>query len=393
VSEGPGPAGPETGTEPAVRVSTLELFFDLVFVFTATQLTALLAKDFRPLTAAQVALMLGIIWWMYGGYAWLTNTVAPTDRFRRTLMLVGMGGFLTVALTIPSAFDDAGWAFGLAYFVINLVHSGLFIRLGGAGVLRAMRGLAPLNLLSSGLVLVGGFLPGPWRYACWLLAFAVMIVTPYLHPLGGFTISPAHFVERHGLVIIVTLGESIVAIGVGAAGLPVDVKLITLAVLGLTLSYLMWWVYFEGGDGGAEHSLAAVPDARRAMVALQAYGYAHFPLLLGIVAVAAGIKKSIGYAFGHLTPGQALALGGGLAIYLAGDVAYRRLLSLGAVRHRVVGAVLALATVPIGMWVAAVQILALIVLLVAMLSFEAGREGRPRWLLGEDRTGGYRRLA
>jgi low temperature requirement protein LtrA len=366
-------------TEPAVRVSTLELFFDLVFVFTITQLTAVLAARFTAVSLGRVAIMLIIIWWMYDGYAWLTNAVAPTDRLRRTLLLVGMGSFLTLALAIPSAFAGNGWAFGLAYFVINAVHSGLFLRAGGANLAQVVRaGLAPLNLVSATLVLVGGLLPAaPWRYACWIAAAGLMAATPYLFRVHAFTVSPAHFVERHGLVVIVALGESIVAIGAGAAGLDIDLRLIVISVLGLTLAYLLWWVYFEGDDGGAERAMTAVDPARRVMVALWAYGYAHVPLLLGVVMVAAGIKKAIGHGFEHLPTGQAIALAGGVAVFLAGDVAYRRILSLGAVRHRAVAAVVVLGTIPIGLYAAAVQMLALIALLTAMLAIEAGRFWAP----------------
>ncbi|MFC7479443.1 low temperature requirement protein A [Luedemannella flava] len=304
-------------TEPAApaRVSTLELFFDLVFVFTVTQATAALADDLSVRGLVRVLLMVAIIWWMYGGYAWLTNAIAPDSRVRRTLILVGMGGFLTIALAIPDAFGDAGWAFGVGYFVVNAVHTGLFLT-----VSRAMRVLGVLNLITATLVLAGGFAPGVWRYVLWGAAMALLIASPRLNPIHEFTISAAHFVERHGLVVIIALGESLIAIGVGAAGLAVDWRLIGAAVLGLTVSYLMWWVYFEGGDGGAEHALEAVPMRERAWVAIVSYGYAHYVLLIGIVAVAAGIKKAVGHVDGHLTLGQALLLGGGVAAYLLGDV-------------------------------------------------------------------------
>jgi low temperature requirement protein LtrA len=367
--------GDDGQTEPSVRVSTLELFFDLVFVFTATQLTAVLADDLTPVGGIRIALMLGIILWMYFGYAWLTNAVAPTSRFRRGLMLVGMGSFLAIALAIPQAFGDDGWIFGLGYFVVNAVHSGLFLRYGGPGATAVMARLAPLNLLSASFVLVGGFLSEPWRYALWTAAFVMMVVSPYLHPIGGFRINTGHFVERHGLVIIVALGESIVAIGVGAVGLDVDLGLITVAVLGLTLSYLMWWVYFGEDQEQAEHALEAVEPERRTRVALAAYGWAHYVLLLGIVVTAAGIKKLVGHAGDPLPFDQALVLAGGLAIYLLGDVAFRRVLRIGRMRYRAVGAVLALATIPLGMVVAVAQISVLIVLLVAMLYVEAYSPG------------------
>jgi low temperature requirement protein LtrA len=363
----------EPAAESAARVSTLELFFDLVFVFTLTQLTTRLAGELDWTGAARVALMLGIILWMYGGFAWLTNAVIPNSRLRRTLMLVGMGGFLTISLAIPDAFGDAGWAFGVGYFVVNAVHSGLFVLAGGPGAARAMLSLAPVNLTSAALVLAGGFAPGGWRWALWALAFAVDVAAPYIHPIGGFTISPSHFVERHGLVVIIALGESVVAIGVGAAGLDVDPPLVLVAALGLTLSYLMWWVYFGEGDEAAEHALASVPEGGRAMVAMRAYGYAHYVLLLGIVVAAAGVKKVIGHAGEELKLAEAVALAGGLALYLAGDVAFRRVLGLGNVRYRAAGVVLALATVPLGLVVAGGQLVALIAVLLLVLAVEARR--------------------
>jgi low temperature requirement protein LtrA len=365
--------------EPAVRVSTLELFFDLVFVFTITQLTAVLANDLTWHGVAEVVVMLSMIMWMYGGYAWLTNAVVPNNTFRRTLILVGMGGFLAIALAIPQAFGDAGWVFGLGYFVVNAVHTGLFTVAGGAGVVRAMRTLGPLNLLSATVILVGGFLPEPWRWGFWIAAVLIELASPYLNPIGEFTLSPSHFVERHGLVIIIALGESVVAIGAGAAGLRVDLMLVLVAVLGLSIAYLMWWVYFGGDDTRAEHALSNIDPRRRARVAIHAYGWAHLGLLLGIVAVAAGIKKAVGHASGHVDIPQATVLAGGLALYLVSDAIFRRVLKIGRIRFRVAAAAVALATIPLGLVMGILQAIAMIFLLSVMLWFEDRAEGI-RWL-------------
>jgi low temperature requirement protein LtrA len=359
--------------EPAGRVSTLELFFDLVFVFTITQMTALLAESFTVGGLIRVVVLLGVTSWMYGGYAWLTNAVSPSTRFRRTFFLVGMGGFMTMALAVPDAFGSTGWLFGLGYFVVNLVHSGLFLASGGPGAVRAMSRLGPLNLFSATVVLVGGLLPVPWRYALWIAAMLVFVISPYVNPINEFRISPAHFVERHGLIIIIALGESIVAIGVGLAGVTVDARVILVAALGLTLSYLMWWVYFGGDDVKAEHALAAAPPSQRGRLAIAAYGWAHYFLLLGIVVVSAGVKKAAGHATDHLTIAQALGLGGGLAIYLLADAWFRRILRIGAVRFRIAAALIAIATLPLGVSIASLQILALCLLLGLMLTIEARR--------------------
>jgi low temperature requirement protein LtrA len=376
VAEIPPAPVEERGTEPAVRVTTLELFFDLVFVFTVTQLTELLADHPAMDSLAQVVVMLAVITWMYGGYAWLTNAVAPNSRSRRFLLLVGMGGFLSMALAIPEAFGDDGWVFGIGYFLVNAIHTGLFILFGGPGSARAMLRLAPANFLSATLVLVGGFLPEPWRWGLWIAAAAVQILATLLRPIGEFRISPTHFVERHGLVLIVALGESIVAIGVGARGLDLDLTLIVVASLGLTIAYLLWWTYFAGDDNAAEHALEAVGPRERARLALRAYAYAYYFLLLGIVIAAAGIKKATQYADGHLEPAYALLIAGGLTVFLFGDTAFRRTLGIGTVRFRAVAAVVALATVPLGLVSTILQLVAVIVLLLAMLLTEYRYETR-----------------
>jgi len=356
--------------ESAVRVSTLELFFDLVFVFTITQLTAVLAGGLTVGVTLKVLLLLLIIWWMYDGFAWMTNTAAPTDPVRRGLLLLGMAGFLLIALALPDAFGAAGWALGVGYFVVNAIHSGLLLRVAPD----AMRKLAPLNLLSASLVLAGGFAPGNWRLGLWIAAALVMTASPYLHPLTEWNINSAHFVERHGLIVIIALGESIVAIGVGAAGIKLTATLIFVAFLGLVLSFLLWWVYFGGDDTLAEEALDRTPVQRRARVALHAFGWAHVPLLFGVIALAAGVKKAVGHATENIHFGQALVLGGGVAIFLLGDALFRRILSLGTPWFRIFAGIGALLTVPLGLWLSAVaQLVALVLLLAALLLLEGRR--------------------
>jgi len=222
-------------------------------------------------------------------------------------------------------------------------------------------------------VLAGGFAPGPWRDGAWAAAFAVQVASPYLHRIEGFEVEATHFVERHGLVVIIALGESVVAVGAGAAGLPLTAGLIGVAVLGLLVAYFLWWVYFGGDEIAAEHALASVPMANRARVAIRAYGYAHYPILLSVVLIAAGVKKAIGYAFGPLPPAQALALGGGVALFLLGDVAFRRALRIGSPWYRLAAAGLALLTVPAGPVRAVAQLGLLVLDLGGLRLVEASR--------------------
>jgi low temperature requirement protein LtrA len=360
-----------TPTESAVRVSTLELFFDLVFVFTLTQLTDVLAHDIDVGHAGQILVMLGVIWWMYSGYAWLTNAVAPSSTIRRTLLLTGMAGFFVIALAIPGAFHGDGWAFGAAYLLVNLVHTVLFIRGANLRTALVMRRIAPLNLLSALLVLAGGIATGPARPALWAAALALQIVTPYVHRLGWHSIIAGHFVERHGLVVIVAIGESIVAIGLGFAGLRLDAGAITVAVLGLCIAYYLWWAYFAGDDVRAEHALDAITDPRRkAIVALRGWGYAHYLLIAGIVALAAGVKKAVGHAFEPLGWAPATAVGAGAALYLVGHAWFVRILRIGGARYRLAAAAAVLATIPLGHVVAVAQLAAVPLIMAAALIAE-----------------------
>jgi low temperature requirement protein LtrA len=368
-------AEPETPT----AVTTLELFFDLVFVFTITQLTSLLVHEPTWTGLYQVALMLGAIFWMYGGYAWLTNSVALDRLTRRLTLLGGMAGFLVVALAVPEAFTGSGTAFGLAYVAVVLVHLGMFARSSRMSVVQAMVRLAPFNLFTAALVLVGGVLGGTSQYVLWTAAVAIEWVSPKLVDDSGFVIEPAHFVERHGLVVIVAIGESVVAVGIGAAGLAVDAGLVASAVLGLALSACLWWSYFASDEDSAEAALREAPVERRPRLALDAYGYWHLLILLGVIAIAAGLKEASGHPFAVLPGAQALALGAGTAVFLLGEALFRNTLGIGSARGRALTAALALVTIPIGSEIAAAAQLAVLVgMFVAMLSPEAVKRARIR---------------
>src|SRR3954469_5915703 len=355
----------ETRRHEVVRVSTLELFFDLVFVFTITQLTAVLTEEDTWRGLLQVVVMLGVIWWMYGGYAWLTNAVAPDRPVRRLILLAGMASYLVLALSIPDAFGDDSLAFGIAYACIVAVHTTLFASTSDETVTRAVARLAPFNAVTAGLVLAGGIAGGDAQYVLWALAFAAEWGTGLVGGASeGFVVQPAHFVERHGLVVIVALGESVVAIGIGASKLPLDIELAGVAVLGLLLSACLWWAYFGGDDEAAEQALAAEPLMQRAWKALIAFGVWHVPILLGIIVTAAGLKKATGHPFDHLQAPQALMLTGGVALFMLGDALFRRTLAIGEWRVRACIGITALATLPIGLEVSgAAQMAALVVLL------------------------------
>jgi low temperature requirement protein LtrA len=354
------------------RVTALELFFDLVFVFTITQLTAVLYHAPTLRSLFQVVLMLGVIWWMYGGYAWMTNAVSAHTLNRRLLLLGGMAGYFALALAVPHAFESSGLAFGLAYLAVVGVHTTLFMRATSATVTSAILRLAPFNLASALVVVAGGAVGGVAQYVLWAAAGLFEWLTPVIRGNRGFDIAAAHFVERHGLVVIVAIGESVVAIGIGASHLAVDLRLVVVATLGLALSACLWWLYFGGDDEEAEHALASLPPIPRARAALNGFGYWHLLLLLGIVAAAAAERRGFTAPFDSLSWSVALLLAGGVALYLVGDALFRRELRIGSGVTRGVAALLALASVPVGaLLFTTAQIAALVALLVGTMLVEA----------------------
>jgi low temperature requirement protein LtrA len=368
----------EAATEHAERVTTLELFFDLVFVFTITQLTSVLSEAPDAAGLLRVVLMLTVIWWMYGGYAWLTNAVRADTPARRLALLGGMGAYLALALTIPRAFSGNGLEFGLAYLVVVMVHSTLFTRAAGMSASALLR-LSSSNLTAAAVVLAGGAAGGTAQYVLWGCAGLFEWLLPTLRRTeGGFAIAPAHFVERHGLVIIVAIGESVVAVGFGASHLPVDLELLAGALAGLALSACLWWTYFGADAERAEHALADLDGGHRSRAALLAFGYWHLLMLLGIVAVASAERHATEHAFAALSWPRAAILAGGVAVYCAGDTLFRRELALGPVAMRGAAAVLALAAIPVGAWLSPfAELVALVALLSAVFAIEASRPPEP----------------
>ena len=325
-----------------VRVSTIELFFDLVFVFAITQLTSLLAGEPTVVGLGRVVLIFGNLWWIYGGYAWLTNAVPPREPVLRLLLLLGMGGFLVVALAIPTAFGGGGVAFGVGYLLVTLVHTGMFLLSSQESAVRAMRRLGPANAITAALLLLAGFTHGLLQWTLWTAAFGLHWVSPFFTAVSGFPIRAAHFVERHGLIVLIALGESIVAVGIGMAGHGLQVDRVVTAVLGLALAAALWWLYFDGEDEQAERVLDAAGVDRATWLALYGFGYAFLPILSGIIVFAAGVKNAVVQYGEPLTASAAWLLAAGVGTYLVGLAWFRRLLGIGPIGARlaIAGAVL-----------------------------------------------------
>ena len=307
------------------RVRPLELFFDLVFVLAITQCTALMVARPSWSRLAEAVLVLALLWWAWTGYAWLTSVVDPEEGVVRIALIAAMAALLLVALTVPEAFDDLALEFAVAYTVVRAAHITLFLLASRDD--RALRGsvlgLSAGTAIGCTLLIVGALLDTGPQVALWTLALALDMGEPYFASAESWRLVPLHFAERHGLIVIVALGESIVALGVGAeVGLTLGVA--TAAVLGIVLVSELWWIYFDVVVIANVRRLVTAPPGREQnALARDVYSYLHFPLVAGIVVTAFGLHETLAHVDEPLEGVAAFALLGGVAIYLLGHVALR----------------------------------------------------------------------
>ncbi len=374
------------------RVTPLELFFDLVFVFALTQVTALMAADPTWLGLLRGMAVLTVLWWAWVAYVWIGTTTDADDGLARIVLLAAMGAMFLTALAAPGAFgqlsDVAGGSrdqallFGITYFAVRVAHVGLFRVIGRdqPDVGRAVRRLAPGLLLGSFLILVAAFLPPGWpRGLLWAVAIAVDVSSPLITGTKGWNLSPHHFAERHGLVVIIALGESLVALGVGLADQLYDVRTIIAVLVGFASGACLWWLYFDLVAIAAEHRLSTAPVEERNDLARDSYNYMHLPMVAGIVLLALGLKKSFADIDSPLKLTIAAALFGGTALYLLGHLLFRRRNMGSWNRQRAVVAVLLLALIPVGVVAPAwVSLVVLTSVLLGLVTYETMhfREGR-----------------
>jgi low temperature requirement protein LtrA len=368
----------EQDTAEAGRVTTLELFSDLVFAFAITQLTTVLFNDRTWVGVGHALLLFGMLWWMYGGYIWLTNAVRPDRPLRKLLLLGAMAGFLMMGLATPHAFQGDGVVFGMGYLLVVLIHTGLFTQAATASTVAGIVRVAPFNLASALLLIVAGVLSGTAETALWVVALAIQVLSPLVTRTEGFRIEPGHFVERYGLLVLIVLGESIVAVGAGARNRPLDAAVVVTSLLGLALTAALWWIYFGGDQAQAEAVLQATPAERRPVRALLAFFYAQIPMLLGVVAIAAAVRTALPHPTSAMMQGQVWLLAGGATSFLAGDLWFRATLGIPRGIWRTVAAPVLLATAAVGLTFSAIaQLAALAGVLIASLAAESNKGHRP----------------
>ena len=345
-------------------VTKLELFFDLVFVFALTQVTAFMADELSWHGILRGVLVLMLLWWAWTGYAWLANVASAEERPIKLAILAGMAAMFVLALCIPEAFDDLpGGLSGpvvlaVCYLLFRTMHLVMFMIISreDAGLRKQVLRFALSVAASSVVLLIASEFEGWLQTGLWMLALLADYVGTALGGFSGWRLpSPGHFSERHGLIIIVALGESIVAIGVGVAQEPITLVIVAASVLGLLLSSALWWAYFDISALLGEHALVNEPPETRARLARNAYSYVHMPLVLGVVLVAFGLKEVLLYvsdsshhSLADSLPAVALAaMVGGVVLYLLGHVIFKWLTVHDISVVRLVAAGVLLAAIPL----------------------------------------------
>jgi low temperature requirement protein LtrA len=357
------------------RVTPLELFFDLVFVLSFTQVTLKMADNPGWENLGEGLLILAAVWWAWCAYSWLTNSIDPDENLNRVCMFAAMGGMLVVSLSIPDAFGDRGVLFGCAYFFVRAMQLVLYVRntpgAAQGGDLQAILRLAPGFLLGSALLILAGLLDDGGRASVWILAILIDWSTPLLFGTEEFHLDPAHFAERHGLIVMIALGESILAVG-AAAGFTLSTGQVFAALFSIAAVAALWWAYFDVVAIVAERRLSEAPPGEQAPLARDAYSYLHFPLIAGIVLLALGLKETLALTGESLETVPALALCGGPAIYLLGQIAFRERVLGTFSPHRALAAAALLALIPLALGADALVALAAVATLLAILiAYEA----------------------
>ena len=312
--------GEETTAEEERKTSYLELFFDLVFVFAFTQVTALILEDTSPRGFARAALVLAMVWWAWSAYAWMTNAIDVENAVTRLIIFAAMVAGFFMALAVPDAFqDEAAW-FAVAYFAVRVLQPALYLW----GVrdepetFRVLLRLTPWFVIAAFVALVGGFVDPDYRAWVWVASLVIDVIGTLTAARGDWHVSPSHFAERFALIVIIALGESIVAIGVGTSHLTRDATYAISVVVAFAGVAALWWAYFDFTAVAAERSLRRASGRDRSALARDIFTYFHYPLVLGVILYAVAAKKTLEHPRDPLSTAGRWALGLGIALFLVG---------------------------------------------------------------------------
>jgi low temperature requirement protein LtrA len=380
-----GPAG----TEESHRVTFFEIFFDLVFVFAITRVISFMTHSLTFLTLTQGLILLLLLWWSWTAYAWLGNQVRADQGLIQVGMLVAMAALFVAGLVMPDAWGggeslDPPLIVAITFAVVRAIY--ILSYLYAAGDDRRLRMELLLETIPQSLalvaIIVGAVLGGTALTALWAGAFVIDFGSGRIIStlISGYQLrSPAHFAERHGLVLIIALGESLISVGVGAGPSITRGIVLVAAGIGFAIAVCLYWLYFANVREVASRALGEASEVRRAQIGRDAYTFAHFPMIAGILYMAVGIEEVVVHvARGGSTVSGApldwpalIALFGGAALYLVGRMAFLLIAARSFPPAQLVVAVTSLLVIPAARNLPALAALGLVgALLICLVGYE-----------------------
>jgi low temperature requirement protein LtrA len=307
-------------------VTFVELFFDLVFVFCITQIVGILHHGFTFGAVAQSVLVFWLVWWAWTQFTWALNAADTDHAHVQLLTLAATAVAFFMAVSVPAAFEGAALWFAGPYVMVRSI--GLWLYSWAAseneGQLAAVRTFAFVSIGGLAAVLVGAIAGGDQLYYFWGLAILLDVIAANVGGREeGWNLHPGHFSERHGLIVIIALGESLIVAGGGLVSAPQEISLVVVGFLAVTLTCALWWSYFPYIKPALEEAMHGVKGSERAQMARDTFSLAHFPMLCGIIGIAAALEVAIAHSHEALATGPRAALAVGLLLFLGGTAVAR----------------------------------------------------------------------
>jgi low temperature requirement protein LtrA len=306
------------------KVTSVELFFDLVFVFCVTQVVTLLHGHIDVRSGGSALLVFWLVWWAWTQFAWALNA-ANTDHPRvQIATLAATGVAFLLAIGIPRALGDGALWFAVSYVVLRVIGLLVYAWVAWGDPLQrnAVRVFGGFSVLGLAAVLAGGAAGGNAQFGWWAAAIVLDLVAAGVGgQREGWNLHPDHFVERHGLIVIIALGETLIVAASGLVEARVTPTALVTGILAVAVTCGLWWSYFRQTRRIFEHELASCEGAARSGLARDAFSVLHFPMLCGVIAMAAATEVALAHPDAPLAADARMALGGGAALFICGTAA------------------------------------------------------------------------
>lgn len=306
------------------RVTFVELFFDLVFVFALTQVAALLHEGLAWAVVGQAVLVFWLVWWGWTQFTWALNAADTTHPLVELGTLAATAVAFLMAVSVPGAFETHALWFAASYVAVRVIGLAIYARVASETPTRrvAVRTFSTVSAAGMVTALVGGALGGTWQLVLWGMTILLDVVAALVGGrMSGWGLHPEHFAERHGLFVIIALGEMLIAAASAVTGVVWTADLMAVGGLAVVITCGLWWSYFVRAKPALEHAMAEREDADQAQMARDVYSLLHFVMLCGLIAYTVAVEEAVAHPAEPLHLDARLALAAGLVLFVGGMAA------------------------------------------------------------------------